>query len=249
MEARKVTPMDWSANIDWSEKIFSYCERGGNPGFWAEPFNAVSNGAFLIACLLALIAWARMPPARRGLAELGLILIVAIIGIGSFLFHTIATRWSAIADIAPIGAFMLIFAVYAMRRFLDMHWILVAAGVALFGWLMQLAYSAPCPRALRGLVAGRHCLNGTMLYLPAFAMLTGVGLLAALMRHPSAKYLLAGAAILAASLAARALDQELCSVSALWGQRRGTHALWHILNATMLWLMLLAAVRHGTRAR
>ena len=108
--------MDWSANIDRSEKIFSYCERGGNPAFWAEPFNAISNGAFLIASLLALIAWARMPAARRGLAELGLILTVAIIGIGSFLFHTIATRWSAIADIAPIGAFMLIFAVYAMRR-------------------------------------------------------------------------------------------------------------------------------------
>ena len=117
----------------------------------------------------------------------------------------------------------------------------------LFGWLMQIAYTAPCPMALRGLVAGRHCLNGTMLYLPALAMLTGVGLLAALKRQPSAKYLLTGAVILAASIAARSLDQELCSVSVLWGQRRGTHALWHLLNATMLGLMLLAAVRHGTR--
>lgn len=241
--------MDWSADIDWSEKIFSYCERGGNPAFWAEPFNAISNGAFLIASLLAFMAWARMPAPQRGLGELGLILTVAIIGVGSFLFHTIATRWTAIADIAPIGAFMLLFAVYAMRRFLNLNWIIVAVGVALFGWLMQLAQSAPCPMALRGLVAGRHCLNGSMLYLPAFAMLTGVGLLAALMRHPSAKYLLAGAAILAASIAARALDQEVCSLTALWGQRRGTHALWHILNATVLGLLMLGAVRHGTHDR
>ncbi len=239
--------MHWTGNIDWSEKIFSYCERGGNPLFWAEPFNAISNGAFLIASLIALIAWARMPVAQRGWTELGLIAIVAVIGIGSFLFHTIATRWSAIADIAPIGAFMLLFAAYAMQRFLNLHWILVAAGVGLFGWLMQIAFTAPCPMALRGLVAGRHCLNGTMLYLPALAMLTGVGLLAALKRQPSAKYLLTGAVILAASIAARSLDQELCSVSVLWGQRRGTHALWHLLNATMLGLMLLAAVRHGTR--
>jgi hypothetical protein len=238
--------MDWTGNIDWSQKIFSYCERGGNPDFWAEPFNAISNGAFILASVIALIVWARMPSTHRGWTELALIAIVAIIGIGSFLFHTIATRGTAIADIAPIGAFMLIYAVYALRRFLNLHWILAAAGIGLFGWLMQIAYSAPCPMALRGLVAGRHCLNGTMLYLPAFAMLTAVGLLAAAMRHPSAKYLLTGAVILAASIAARSLDQELCPVSALWGQRRGTHALWHMLNAAMLGLLLLAAVRHGS---
>lgn len=239
--------MDWSGNIDWTAKIFSYCERAGNPGFWAEPFNAISNAAFILASLAALIAWARMPSTHRGWTELGLIVLVAVIGTGSFLFHTLATRWSAIADIAPIGAFMLIFAIYAMRRFLNLHWILTAAGVALFGWLMQLAYTAPCPMALRGLVAGRHCLNGTMLYLPAFAMLISVGVLAAIMRHPAAKYLLTGTVILALSIAARSLDQELCAVSSIWGKRRGTHALWHLLNATMLALMLLAAVRHGRR--
>ena len=237
--------MNWTGTIDWSEKIFSYCERGENSGFWAEPFNAISNGAFMVASLLALVAWAGMPAQRRGLAELGLIAIVAIIGLGSFLFHTIATRWTAIADIAPIGAFMLLYAVYAMRRFLRLNWLLVAAGVALFGWLMQLAYTAPCPTAFRGLVAGRHCLNGTMVYLPGFFMLTGVGLFSALKGHSSAKYLLTGSVILAASIVARSLDQELCPVSALWGQRRGTHAAWHLLNATMLALMLLAAVRHG----
>ena len=31
--------------MDWS-KVYSYCERGGDPGFWAEPLNAISNGAF-----------------------------------------------------------------------------------------------------------------------------------------------------------------------------------------------------------
>ena len=28
------------------DKIFAYCERGLNPGFWAEPLNAISNAAF-----------------------------------------------------------------------------------------------------------------------------------------------------------------------------------------------------------
>ena len=37
----------------WSDQVFSYCERGGAPGFWAEPLNALSNGAFIITGLIA----------------------------------------------------------------------------------------------------------------------------------------------------------------------------------------------------
>ena len=40
--------------MDWG-KVYNYCERGGDPGFWAEPLNAISNGAFVIAGLIA--AW------------------------------------------------------------------------------------------------------------------------------------------------------------------------------------------------
>ena len=32
----------------WTRQIDIYCERLG-PGFWAEPVNALSNGAFLVA--------------------------------------------------------------------------------------------------------------------------------------------------------------------------------------------------------
>jgi hypothetical protein len=37
--------------MDWG-KVYSYCERGGDPTFWAEPLNAISNGAFIIAVLI-----------------------------------------------------------------------------------------------------------------------------------------------------------------------------------------------------
>lgn len=35
------------------EKLFLYCERAQDPSFWAEPLNAVSNAAFLIAAFVA----------------------------------------------------------------------------------------------------------------------------------------------------------------------------------------------------
>ena len=41
--------------MDWTAQIDGYCERLG-PGFWAEPLNALTNLAFLIA---ALVMWRR----------------------------------------------------------------------------------------------------------------------------------------------------------------------------------------------
>ena len=93
--------------MDWGAKIYNYCERGGDPAFWAEPLNAVSNAAFIIAALFATREFFLRPSGQRGLAEAGLILLVYVIGIGNFLFHTYATRWASIADTAPIGLFML----------------------------------------------------------------------------------------------------------------------------------------------
>jgi len=231
--------------MDWSVKIFSYCERGSNPAFWAEPFNAITNAAFIFASLAALVVWTRQPSAKRGLTELALIALVAIIGVGSFLFHTYATRWSAIADTAPIGLFMFVYTGYALRLFVRLPWIAAALGVALFGWLLNTAFNMPCPVALRGLVSGHRCLNGSIGYLPALAMLGSVGVLASLRRHPAAPWLLASTVLLALSLTARTVDLEVCSATRVWGQLRGTHAIWHLLNAAMLGLLLLAAVRHG----
>ena len=83
----------------WTEQIFNYCERGHNPAFWAEPFNAASNGAFVIVAAAAAIVWARQPTGARGLPEAALIGLTGLIGVGSFLFHTLATRWSTLADV------------------------------------------------------------------------------------------------------------------------------------------------------
>ncbi len=64
-------------------RIDAYCERLG-PGFWAEPVNALTNAAFVLAAILMWRRWPEEPLCRA------LSLVLGVIGVGSFLFHTVA---------------------------------------------------------------------------------------------------------------------------------------------------------------
>ncbi len=75
----------------WSEQVIACCERS-DFGFWAEPVNALTNAAFVLA---AAIMWPRgrgVPIARA------LVGVLAVIGAGSFLWHTHATRRAGLDD-------------------------------------------------------------------------------------------------------------------------------------------------------
>ena len=92
--------------MGWHEQIFRYCERGLDPGFWAEPLNAVSNLAILVVAVAMASRLNQLPPDlphRRRAALTIMLLLVAAISVGSFLFHTLATRWAEIADVLQIG--------------------------------------------------------------------------------------------------------------------------------------------------
>jgi hypothetical protein len=74
--------------MDTHTHIDIYCERLDGT-FWAEPINALTNGAFIIASILAVRLAMRVntggtPPADT----LFLSVMIGVIGVGSFLFHT-----------------------------------------------------------------------------------------------------------------------------------------------------------------
>jgi hypothetical protein len=235
--------------MSWSDKIFAYCERAGDPTFWAEPFNAISNVAFLLAAFAAAIQLARSDGGSRRLMEWLLVLLVFVIGIGSFLFHTYATRWASVADTAPIGIFMIGYLAYAMRRYLGAPYLAVAAGLGLFLLAMKAAEGIPCQPGLLPitLAAGRPCFNGSLGYVPALAALVLIGAVAMIREHAAGWPVLAAGVLFAVSLTLRTLDFELCGVTSMMGRARGTHALWHILNAALLYVLLATAVRYGRR--
>lgn len=228
--------------MSWTAEIFAYCERGRDAAFWAEPLNALSNIAFLVTAALALRAWHAKPASERGGLELALTGLVAIIGIGSFLFHTFATRWAAIADVAPIGIFMLCYLAYALRRFVGLGRVGVLAGIVAFIATLWLSETTRC--------GDGPCLNGSLGYVPALAALAGIGGWLAVRRHPAGAPILIGAAMFTLSLSLRTIDRQFCPYTVILASRPlGTHFLWHLLNATLLGILLLTAIWYGQPGR
>jgi Ceramidase len=234
--------------MNW-DKVYSYCERGGDPSFWGEPLNAISNGAFIVAGLIAAVQLARAERTDRALFEWVLVALVLAIGVGSFLFHTYATVWSIPFDTVPISLFMVGYLGYALCRFVGLGWIGIVVALALFYATIHFAQGISCANELLPITraAGKRCFNGTLGYSPAFAALVLVGVVLLWQRHPAARYLLAAAVVFLVSMTFRTLDIEVCGLTRLNGRALGTHFLWHVLNAVVLYLLLLGAIRYGGR--
>ncbi|WP_425085576.1 ceramidase domain-containing protein [Ruegeria profundi] len=215
--------------MDWFQEIDGYCERL-TPAYWAEPINAVTNAAFLIA---AFIMWRRVRGQGMPLAML-LVLFLATIGIGSYLFHTHAQVWAAMADVAPILLYILVY-IFAINR--DV-WQMRPLPAAMVTALIIPYTAATLP--LFQLVPG---LGGSAAYAPVPLLILIYAFLLRNRTPETARGLAIGAAILIASITFRALDEPLCMQLPL-----GTHFMWHILNATMLGWMIEVYRRHLTRA-
>jgi hypothetical protein len=233
------------------DRIFSYCERGQDPALWAEPLNAASNLAFIAAAGVALTMLLNEPRARRGGDHYLLVALVFAIGIGSFLFHIFANRWSVLADVIPITLFILVYLAFALNRFagVPVGWTVLLT--AAYMGLAQGASPLKCRPGLAGEIigfganSGETCLNGSIGYVPALIALFLVGGVLLIQRHPAARDLLIAGSVLAVSLTLRTIDQAVCAETVIAGAKTGTHFLWHILNSVTLYLLLRAAIRHG----
>lgn len=217
--------------MNWFAKVDIYCERL-DPSFWAEPLNALSNLAFLVAALIAFRAARRA--GRLEPLVLAMILLAGLVGIGSFLFHTVATRWAGVADTAPILIFILFYLYLAARRYLSLPVVAALAAPVLF-----MLFAAVFMDLWRSVLPS---LNGSEGYFPVIVALLLFGAFLRFRRHPAATPLFQGAAVFALSLTFRSLDRAVCATVPI-----GVHFLWHCLNGLVLGLVMLAFIRHGAR--
>lgn len=207
----------------WLESVDAYCERSG-PEYWSEPLNALTNLAFVLA---AVLVWPRVRGRPTGQV---MAVTLAVIGVGSWLFHTHANRLTGLMDVLPILAFILIYVFAATRDYFGARpWV---AGLVTLGFIPYAAALVP----VFGLIPGIGSSAG---YAPVPLLIL---IYALLLRHrapATARGLAIGAGILILSLTARTLDQPLCAAMPM-----GTHLWWHLLNATMLGWMILVWSRH-----
>jgi len=207
---------------DWAAPVDIYCERT-DPSFWAEPVNALTNAAFLFAAAAALWRWRAV--GGRDLPVLLLIAVTFAVGLGSFAFHTLATRGASLLDVIPIAVFIYGYLYLALRRFLALP-----AGLA----LAILAAFALGSFGLDAVLPARF-LNGSGSYLPALGAMAVIGALAR--QTQAGRVVLAAAGLFVVSITFRSADQAICAAFPL-----GTHFLWHGLNAAVLYLLLHAAI-------
>ena len=210
-----------------------YCERTSDA--WnAEPVNAATNVAFLIA------GWAVWRLAVRRSALDGdrllaaVIAVIPIVGLGSFTFHTLATRWAEWVDVIPILVFMLLYLWLTMSRF--------------FGWpvLLKLAILSTFFLAtfgLEALVPGNVLWGGAM-YMPTIGAFLAMGLAPNRWAAGARSTFLLAAALFLLAFTLRTLDAPLCTALPF-----GTHFMWHVLNALLLYLLVRAAILHTPNAR
>lgn len=232
----------------WTDKIFNYCERANDAGLWAEPLNAISNAAFIVAGVLALKLFCSMPKESRRWIDAVLIALTFAIGVGSFLFHTFADRWSVLADVIPITLFIYVYLFLALTSFLQIRrWKAVLVLIGFFVVMASIS-TLKCSDGLWLLDfsgdGARPCLNGSLSYLPPLGAMLIIGAMLKKRGHPAASHILIAGALFAASLSFRTLDQHLCPITSLGATPLGTHFMWHLLNACVLYCLLRASLFH-----
>ena len=214
--------------MNWVEHIDGYCERTG-PEFWSEPINFVTNAAFVI---MAIFMWYRC---RDDRSARFFCFVLALIGIGSALFHSYAVVWAAVADVVPILMFVLIYIYFANRDFWNLSRAWAFVGVLLF--FPFVALTLPLFQSI-------PILNLSAEYLPIALLITLYAVAFRKYDKSLSRGLSLGAVILFISIMFRSVDVPLCERIPF-----GTHFMWHILNSLMLAWMIEVLRRYRIKTQ
>jgi hypothetical protein len=232
----------------WNQHVYEYCERGHSDTFWAEPFNAITNGAFILAGIAAIYLLLKGQPKESRYYSWFLAIMLFVIGVGSFFFHTLATTGAELGDVIPISVFVFSYLIFSLHRFLRLSWSVVGIIMVIFAAIDYQMSSVQCALpATPPAIGDSACLWGSVAYFPPLAALWLIGVALWLRAHEAAKSILLAGAIFSLSLLIRTLDVPICDETLFAGKHIGMHFLWHCFNACTLYVLLRAAIIYGQR--
>ena len=156
--------------------------------------------------------------------------ILGMIGIASFLFHSVATAWAGALDVLFILLFTLLYIFVATEDFLGLP--RRSALVVTLGYF-------PFSVVVDWLTLPLSVLGSTRIYIPILILITLYSLILYKKFPYLSRGLAMGALLLTISMFARSVDLPLCETIPT-----GTHFLWHVINAIMLAWMIEVYRRH-----
>lgn len=208
--------------MDLWEPIDQYCERTDG-SFLSEPLNFVSNLAFILVACVLWVHLRRVATSQRTPGSTYLIILIGLIGLGSGVFHSVATRWAMAADVIPIGIFLASYLYCFLRWEASLSFRGTFIGLGCFVLLTLLTAS----------IADHGVVNGSELYFGAWTSLFGIGCYLLGRQKAAQPWLpMLGSVLFSISLALRSIDMRFCE---MWPY--GTHFAWHVLNAFTLYLV------------
>lgn len=214
---------------DMCRAVDHYCERT-SAAFDAEPVNALTNLAFPIGgVFLWMHGDRRALVAGRGLIAI-LIIAMAAVGFGSLLFHVVGARWAEWGDVIPILVFILLYLWFVLTYLFD--WLVWAKAGFLVVFFLATFY-------LEAVVPGTFLWGGA-LFIPTLLSFVTIGLGLKWRGHPAGGAMLGAVLVFLCAYFFRSLDHAICDAFPL-----GTHFLWHLLNALLLFLLIRLAMRHA----
>lgn len=204
--------------LQLTKYIDLYCERT-EFGFWNEPINALTNVSFLIAAFAA-VQLIRRNPGSLTFSSGFLVVCTAMIGVGSFLFHTFANRITFFLDVYPILIYQVAFLAFYTKSVARQSILVVSVVVLAFFGISNVISRLP-----------DNTLNGSLSYASAFLFMLAIALyhLKYIKQEPFT--ILIAVAIFFVSLILRSIDMQVCTFIPF-----GIHFLWHLLNGIVLYL-------------
>tara|TARA_Y100000588_G_scaffold386226_1_gene481322 strand:+ start:2102 stop:2776 length:675 start_codon:yes stop_codon:yes gene_type:complete len=214
---------------DWSEPLDNYCERT-DATFLSEPLNAITNLAFIVAFVAGWYYYQNyQEKSGRKHWEFVLLLgLICTIGVGSFLFHTFATRWALLTDSGPITIFQFVYmGVFCWHMIMPRWWIVPVSWAAFVVVTILLAIPFPADYA-----------NGSSGYFSSMFFIALLGGYAYYREGERAYFILVAAPLFAISIFFRSIDENICDSFSL-----GTHFVWHTLNGGMLYCLFVGLMK------
>lgn len=201
-----------------------YCEQ-----FGTLATQGLNGGSSVIFILVALLAVWYIYTTQRALRTRGLVLagLLALIGVGSFLWHMFPTPWTDLVDTLSI----VVFAVSGMYVTLGTFFANMWTRISILGYLLVAAY----------FLEQLPHLNGSAVYLFLLALLGCVCFLLYKKKKPTWRFFLWASILFVFAIAARILDPIVCSAIPI-----GLHFVWHVLVAGVGGLVIAGLALHQT---